>query len=113
MRRTGARCRWLARVAEPLGAALALQMATDELRELLDRYPEIGPADLRRLRQLYRDASATEVMAILSSPELGPKARRLERPSDSTWDRWIAASAAIAALLIALYLLLQRSGVSA
>lgn len=83
-------------------------MATDELRELLERYPEIGPAELRRLRQLYRDASATEVMTILSSPELAPKARRIERPSDSTWDRWIAVSAAIAALLITLYLLLQR-----
>lgn len=83
-------------------------MATDELRELLERYPEIDRSDLRRLRQLYRDASATEVMAILSSPELAPKARRIERPSDSTWDRWIAGLAAVAALLIALYLLMLR-----
>lgn len=113
MRRTAARCRWLARQAEPLGAALASQMATDELRELLERYPEIDAVELRRLRQLYREASATEIMAILSSPDLAPKARRIERPSDSTWDRWIAASAAVAALLLALYLLLQRWGVSA
>ncbi len=83
-------------------------MATDELRELLERYPEIDRTDLRRLRQLYREASATEVMAILSSPDLAPKARRIERPSDSAWDWWIAASAAVAALVITLYLLLQR-----
>lgn len=107
MRRTAARCRWLARQAELIGAALAAQMATDELRELLERYPDLDGRELRRLRQLYGEASATEVMTILSSPELGPKARRIERPSDFTWDLLLAAAAAAAALLIALYLLFQ------
>lgn len=81
-------------------------MATDELRELLERYPHLHERELDRLRRLYGEASATEVMAILSSPELGPKARRLDRPSDFAWDIRLAAAAAVAAFLIAAYLLL-------
>lgn len=107
MRRTGVRSRWLGRQAEALGAALAAQMATDELRDLLERYPDLGATELAQLRQLYREASATEVMAILSSPELGPKARRIDRPHDFAWDAVLALIAAAAAIAIALFLLLR------
>lgn len=53
---TGGRCRWsrVERPAEPdPGAALVAQMHTDELRELLERYPELEPNELRHLRRLY------------------------------------------------------------
>lgn len=83
-------------------------MATDELRDLLERYPDLEAGELARLRQLYREASATEVMAILSSPALGPKARRIDRPHDFAWDAILASVAAIAAIAITLYLLLGR-----
>ncbi|MFC3713099.1 hypothetical protein ACFOMD_10980 [Sphingoaurantiacus capsulatus] len=82
-------------------------MPDDELRALLARYPDLDARDRRRLRKLYQEASATEIMAILLHPDLGPKARRVERPSDFTWDVWLALTAAAAALLIALYLLMQ------
>ena len=84
-------------------------MRTDELRELLERYPDLDRSELRRLRQLYHEASATEVIAILSSAELGPKIERLDPRSDLAWDWALIAAAAIIAGLIALYVLL-RSG---
>lgn len=82
-------------------------MATDELRELLERYPDLDGAEMRRLRELYRDASATEVMAIMSSPTLAPKAARIDRPNDRTWDLILTFGAAAAAIAIGIYLLLQ------
>lgn len=83
------------------------QMRTDELRELLERYPEIDRRDLRRLRQLYHDASATEVIAILSSADLGPKVDRLDPPSDFAWDAVLTVAATLAAGVIALYVVMQ------
>lgn len=64
-------------------------MRTDELRDLLQRFPDLERGELRRLRELYRDASATDVMTIMASPELAPKARRLEPPADAMWDRML------------------------
>lgn len=107
MRRTVARCRWC-RVIPPadpdLGAALTAQLGTDELRKLLERFPDIDRRERRRLRQLYLDASATEVMAIMSSPELSPKARRLDTPTDQDWDRALALILLAVAAALALYL---------
>ena len=54
------------------------QWRTDELRELLERYPDLTRPEFKRLRQLYREATATDVLAIGSSTELARKARRLE-----------------------------------
>lgn len=82
-------------------------MRTDELRELLERYPDLGRSELRRLRQLYHEASATEVIAILSSAELGPKVERLDPPSDFAWDSALITAATAVAGLIAAYLLVQ------
>lgn len=88
---------------------MAAQVRTDELRELLERYPDLATGELRRLRRLYREASATEVMAIMASPELAPKARRLVPPHDFTWDRMLAVLAFAAALFVALYLLVLET----
>lgn len=59
------------------------QWRTDELRELLERYPDLGRTEVRRLRRLYREATATEVIAINSNEELARKARRLESVDDT------------------------------
>ena len=79
-------------------------MRTDELRELLERYPDIDRNERRRLRQLYSDASATEVMTILSSPELAPKAKHLETPADQHWDRALMLISIFVATALAFYL---------
>lgn len=83
------------------------QMRTDELRELLERYPDLDRRDLRRLRQLYHDASATEVITILSSTDLGPKIDRLDPPSDFAWDVVLTVSAIWVAGVIAFYVMMQ------
>jgi|GEM_PF-6833056 len=79
-------------------------MRTDELRELLERFPDLDGGDLRRLRELYRTASATEVMAIMGSPELAPKARRLDPPADAAWDRLLLRLSVLVAAAVGLYL---------
>ena len=86
-------------------------MRTDELRELLERYPDLDRRELRRLRQLYHDASATDVIAIMSSAELAPKAERLDLPSDLTWDLALIAAAILVAGLLTVYLLVQSGWV--
>ena len=83
------------------------QMRTDELRELLERYPDLDRRESRRLRQLYHDASATEVIAFLSSAELGPKIDRLDPPSDFAWDVVLTLAAILVAAVIALYVMMQ------
>ena len=102
MRRTAARSRWC-RVAPPADSdpagALIAQTRTDELRELLERYPDLDRTEVRRLRQLYHDATATEVLAIQSSRELGSKAKRLDSPRGLVW----IAVAALAALASAIH----------
>jgi hypothetical protein len=85
-------------------------MRTDQLRELLERYPQLGRSDRRRLRALCREASATDVMTIMSSPELGPKLRQLDPVAAGASDRTVVVVAVLAALLVALYILF-RAGV--
>lgn len=82
-------------------------MRTDELRDLLERYPDLDRGELRRLRELYRGASATEVMAILANSELAPKARRLDPPADFTWDRLLIIASVCVAVVLAVYLLMR------
>lgn len=84
-------------------------MRTDELRELLERYPEIDRSERRRLRQLYNDASATEVMTIMSSRELSGKAKRLEAPPDQRWDHVLTLILIFVAAALAFYLSSQGS----
>jgi len=93
------------RPADPdLGAALMAQMRTDELRELLERYPHLDRRELRRLRELYRTATATEVIAIKSSATLARKAERLDDRDGSPGDVLLIAAAA-ATLGILLFLM--------
>ena len=104
MRRTAARSRWCRVVppAEPDPAgALFAQMRTDELRELLERYPDLDRVERRRLRKLYHDATATEVLAILSSRELASKAKRLDSPAASAWVSVLLAAATLIACAVA------------
>ena len=70
------------------------QMRTDELRELLERYPHLDRRELRRLRELYRSATATEVIAIKSSATLARKAERLDDRDGSPGDVLLIAAAA-------------------
>ncbi len=83
------------------------QMRTDELRELLERYPDLDRGDLQRLRQLYHDASATEVITILSSADLAPKINRLDPPSDFAWDVVLTVAAIFIAGTVAFYVIMQ------
>lgn len=50
-----------------------------ELEDLLSRYPALEEAELGRLLQLYREASAEEMLLIGAHPEHGPKALRLSK----------------------------------
>ncbi len=50
-----------------------------ELEDLLRRYPALEEAELGRLLQLYREASAEEMLLISAHPEHGPKALRLSK----------------------------------
>lgn len=110
MRRTAARSRWC-RVAPPADSdpagALIAQTRTDELRELLERYPDLDRTEVRRLRQLYHDATATEVLAIQSSRELGSKAKRLDSPAASAWASGLLAVAALIVCAVAIDLVMH------
>lgn len=84
------------------------QWRTDELRELLERYPDLSGAETRRLRRLYREATATDVIAINSSAELARKARRLEAV-DATLVDVGAIFVGLAVACVLLYLMITGS----
>lgn len=75
-----------------------MRMRTDELRTLLERYPNISRTELRYLRRLYSEASATDIIAIKSS-ELGAKAREIDPSSDQVWNRVVMAGVVLVALV--------------
>jgi hypothetical protein len=86
--------------------ALASQMRTEELRDLLERFPELTRSEKRRLRRLYEDASATDLLAIMASSELASKARRLE-VSGVVAGNWPIIVLALLAFAVGLGLLLS------
>jgi hypothetical protein len=90
-----------------VSSVLADQMRTDELRELLERYPALGAHEMTRLRELYVQASATEVMAVRSSSDLARKAARLESSEGITAPRLLLVACATASLLLATYTAMQ------
>jgi hypothetical protein len=92
-----------------IGDALVDQMRTDELRDLLERHPMLDRSELQRLRELYATASATEVMAILASPDLARKAARLNAPEGITAGRLLMVGSLASALLAIAYLAMPAS----
>lgn len=76
-----------------------MRLRTDELRTLLERYPNISRAELRHLRRLYSAASAADIIAIKSNAELGPKAREIDPSSDQVWNRVVMAGVVLVALV--------------
>lgn len=86
---------------------MAPQADADELRELLARYPALSGPERARLRRLYREARATEVMALMAQPEFEDKLRRLDPPLDIAWDRalaWMSFAVAVLAILWLMFL---------
>lgn len=75
-------------------------MRTDELRELLERYPALSRSEMQHLRELYLKASATDMLAIGSSPTLARKARRLESEVEYDGGLIVAALFIVSALVI-------------
>lgn len=54
------------------------QSRTDELRELLERYPAIDRTEVKRARLLLGEASATEFIAMISNDELCGAVHRIK-----------------------------------
>jgi hypothetical protein len=78
---------------------------TDELRTLLERYPALSGSERARLRRLYKEARATDVMALMSDARFADKLRRIDPPLDIAWDRALAWSSFAAAVLMILWLM--------